>query len=193
MKFIKPLLLSGALFFTYAFLAVKAPYLHKKYLRHSAGSKTVMITKGRSGGSGFFVELLDGGRAILTNKHVCNISKDGSLHIRYNKNVYLSSIIAKYEHHDLCLVQPIPDQPKGFKLASSVEIGENVAIVGHPKLHPLTISIGEYIGDRVIRLRTQINRPKKECNGYWTKPDDLMSVIYGVKSQCLEDAFQWDS
>lgn len=134
-------------------LAVKAPEWHYSAVRGYVGNKVVKITKtmpnGRTGGgTGFHVQTPSGKTYILTNDHICEMSNDGYLTVSSSEQSrpIPRRIIERSSVTDLCLVEPLPNVG-GLDVASSVDTGEIVAVVGHPKLLPLTMSRGEVIGE----------------------------------------------
>lgn len=142
--------------FLTAFSILKSPEIHKDYLRNKVGSKTVKITtkSERSGGTGFFVKAASGNTFILTNKHVCQVkNKAGIVYVRLENESQSvpRKVVAEYEKHDLCLVESFHGI-EGIEVADNLEAGQTVGIVGHPKLFPLVLSKGEYIGETFIRL-----------------------------------------
>jgi len=171
------------------FIAAAGPEIHSAYLRNYVGSKTVMIKKGRGGGSGFFVKAPSGETYILTNRHVCEMSTDGILNVILpgKGRVVQKKIIEKYDAHDLCLIEGESDYT-GLDLASMLYVGQTIAIIGHPKLHPLTLSKGEYIGDTVIKIVTGYNIPKKDCRGK-VEQANLFLSLFGMKSVCVEEYY----
>lgn len=142
--------------FLTAFSILKGPEIHKDYIRSEVGSKTVKITtkSERSGGTGFFVKAASGKTFILTNKHVCQVkNKNNIVYVRLENESQSvpRKVVAEYEKHDLCLVESFHGI-EGIEVASNLESGQTVGIVGHPKLFPLVLSKGEYIGETFIRL-----------------------------------------
>lgn len=174
---------------TVVFIASAGPDIHSAYVRGYVGSKTVMIKKDRSGGSGFFVKAPSGKTYILTNRHVCDLSKDGTLEIILpsNSRQVTKNIIESYEHHDLCLVEG-EGSYTGLDLASFLFTGQTIAIMGHPKLHPLTLSKGEYIGDKVIQVLLGYNIPEEECQGT-VRQASFMSQFFGNFTMCIGEFY----
>jgi len=139
------------------FFSIKAPSVHKNWIRGpKVGSRTVKIlnpNNGYNGGSGFHVIAPSGRIYILTNAHVCGLRKEGFLDIvvEGSKRKIPKRVIEIYKKHDLCLVEAVQGI-KGIKVAKSISIGDDIAIVGHPKLNPLSVSKGEYIGNTYVNI-----------------------------------------
>lgn len=137
--------------------SVKAPEWHNHWLRAKVGSKVYMIRNyiGGGGGTGFAVKAPSGQSYIMTNDHVCNISKDGSLLITDESgNSIRRTIVAHDDNSDLCLIEGMPGV-EGLTVASDApRNGDILNVVGHPELLPLALSKGEMIGkhDMVIAL-----------------------------------------
>lgn len=174
---------------SFLFLAANGPRFHANVIRHYVGTKTVKIT-GRQGdgGTGFFVKAPSGLVYILTNRHVCAVAdKDGYLRVYTADGATFISrkVDTISETHDLCLIKTIEGYD-GIDIASSISIGEIIGIVGHPKLQPLTLSKGEYIGDKIIKLISGYNLvdPRK-CRGEIIS--NPMMRLLGIKNACLEE------
>lgn len=128
-------------------LAAEAPQVHGTYIRSKVGSQVFRITnrKGNSGGTGFAVRGDSGKVYTMTNAHVCRID-GGKIYANLANGRKIPLQILEFsEEHDLCIASAVP-KLKGLKLASSVAVGEELGVVGHPKLMPLTLSRGELIG-----------------------------------------------
>ena len=150
------------------FISAKGPELHSRFIRNYVGTKvvTIMSPKRRSGGTGFLVKAKSGKTYILTNNHVCGLNQDGFLNVIFNLNpqIYKQKIVARYDKHDLCLIDRI-GEIQGIDLADSLSIGETIGLIGHPSLQPLTLSRGEFIGGTYIDIIIGINIPKNKCPG----------------------------
>lgn len=171
------------------FISSAGPDIHSAYIRSYVGSKTVMIKKGQSGGSGFFVKAPSGKTYILTNRHVCDLSKDGTLEVVLpnNNRQVTKNIIEVYADHDLCLVES-EGSYRGLDLASYLFTGQTIAIMGHPKLHPLTLSKGEYIGDKVIQVLLGYNIPPEECQGT-VRQAGFIKQLFGNFTMCIGEFY----
>ena len=130
-------------------LSVKSPEIHGHWLRQKVGSKVYIISDklGGGGGTGFAVMAPSGRSYILTNDHVCGISKDGrSVLVSNEEGLSIRrAIVARSEYTDLCLVESVPGV-EGLKVGEEPDIGQIVASIGHPSLMPITLSRGEIIG-----------------------------------------------
>lgn len=144
-------LLIAAMIGSLGLLAANAPTLHKAWLRSHVGSQVVKLVKlkdGRAlgGGTGFAVVAPSGVSYLLTNAHVCEAFPEGTVNAQLADGRYMPRRILEIsDRTDLCLVEGIPGYD-GIKLAGSVSIGETLALIGHPLLQPLTISIGDIVG-----------------------------------------------
>jgi len=153
--------------------AIRAPQTHSNYIRNKVGSQVVMLTnqEGTHGGTGFAVKTPTGQVLTLTNAHVCAIAQDDKLGNLYAKNDTSRAIPLKvievYDQADLCLVQGIPGM-SGVKVAGSVDLGENLGLVGHPKLMPLTLSKGELIGYANVAVMIEEGPCERDAGMYKT-------------------------
>lgn len=175
--------------------AVIAPMTHKTFIRSYVGDKVVkVIHPGKGGGTGFHMKGKSGKTYIITNAHVCLISdKEGYVYIQdINNELYArKKVIKRMKDHDLCAVESLSGV-SGLTYADKVYKGETVALVGHPALRPLSLSMGEVIGKTKIGLIFGENLPKKLCIGTTIKVSQienqmhrLMYALYGVKTLCL--------
>lgn len=192
MRYLKSLLkglsLTCLTFAVVSFFMAKAPYYHRTMLRKFIGPKILTIEEGKSGGSAFFVKLPSGKTGILTNKHVCKLSKDKkNIHVRIDgeNELYSRKILKMDDNHDLCLIETL-DGFEGLSMGSELDIGENIAIMGHPSLRPLTVSIGEFIGKRYINLPTDTNVSEDQCKGKLIRLDPIRALVYGFETVCIE-------
>lgn len=134
-----------------SFLAVKAPSMHLKFLRNRVGSAvTMLVTLDQtSGGTGFQIKALSGNEYIITNKHVC-AGREALLAINNGEMSY-NKVIAVDEEHDICVVKPSP-LLNSIRIGSDPDVGDQIAIVGHPFLTPMQVSRGEINGfNRALR------------------------------------------
>lgn len=144
MNLLKHAILGISTGLTLSFLAIRAPSIHSSFLRNKVGIAVtkVMRDAGR-GGTGFQVITPSGKEVIVTNKHVCGDEKH--LTVIIDNEPSLHQVIATSKVHDLCIIEG-SNRLSSISLSSNPEIGDTVAIVGHPMLTPLQISRGEING-----------------------------------------------
>lgn len=137
-----------------SYVLVLTPNMHSKYLRYKVGSQVVKLTDkaGTSGGTGFAVKTASGKVLTLTNAHVCRIPGGIFAALTNGRQIPLQ-IVEIYDKHDLCLLQGISGLT-GVSLADSVDVGDQIEIIGHPKLMPLNVSKGEIIGYQQVVVMT---------------------------------------
>jgi S1-C subfamily serine protease len=130
------------------YLAARAPEMHGQWLRSYVGSRvyTIRDNPRSGGGTGFAIKAPSGATYILTNDHVCGVSKDKQTVLVENDEglSMRRRILARADFTDLCLIEGIPGV-EGLSLGSEPMIGQIVAAVGHPALMPITLSRGEII------------------------------------------------
>lgn len=111
-------------------------------------SKVVFLHDGqKAAGTGFYVKAPSGGVYILTNKHVCEGSKNGNMYLikkEYKRSIP-HKIIEQYVHHDLCLVESYK-KDNFVELADSYSTGQTVYTIGFPKVPLLNFSDGRVKG-----------------------------------------------
>jgi S1-C subfamily serine protease len=139
---------------SFIFLSVFAPQVHKTALRSYVSSKVVKLTRtdtSRAGGTGFHVKLPSGKTGIITNKHVCGLSKNGYMVAESEEFSSQVKILKISDETDLCLLQPL-NGVEGLTLARSVAEGETIAAIGHPNLNPRTMTMGEAVAQSIIYM-----------------------------------------
>lgn len=147
-------------------LVVKGEQLRDDYI-NSNRSKVVELTnlEMTSGGTGFYVKAPSGKSYILTNAHICGLANNSRILV--NK-WYTAPVLAVYKTHDLCLIGN-PLMVTGLNVAQSVRNAENIYIIGHPYLDPLSTTKGQISGEMDIQLLIQDDK----CDG----PNDKLIVI----------------
>jgi len=154
-------------------------YIHS----NSAYIMTVTNEAKTSGGTGFLIE----GKErpyLLSNSHVCGLSKDGTVYVTDSSGVtYHTRIIEQSKSHDLCLIH-IPMDMQGLKLASDSADGEQVYVLGHPQLEPTTMTKGNLSGILTIKIVAGVNM---ECvgEGYEKVEAPPFAIIFGIESFCV--------
>jgi S1-C subfamily serine protease len=143
-------------------------------------SATVMITNvgQSSGGSGVVIYNDDNESSVLTNRHVCELLKDGGSVSLVNGQSHLVSKYVMSNIHDLCLVGVQANLGHSAKVANrSPKIYEKATVSGHPNLLPNVVSTGHFSGNKVIRVLTGF----KECTKADLKDPQLgiLCIIFG--------------
>jgi S1-C subfamily serine protease len=113
----------------------------KKELR----SVAVKITDTSMGHGGTGSILKSGKESIiLTNKHVCEVVKEGGFVIRENLIIAVNGY-KEYPAHDLCLVKVRYNFGLSLKLANRAPLPSETSLVtGFPMLMPNTITVGHF-------------------------------------------------
>jgi S1-C subfamily serine protease len=134
-------------------VAAHAPELHGYWLRNKVESRVYLIS-GKSGlGTGFAIVAPSGITYILTNDHVCGVSKDGiTVDVTDSQgNSIPRRIIERSKYSDLCLIEGVPGV-KGLSLGNEPSVGQVVAAIGHPAGYGITMSRGEIIEKKDIYI-----------------------------------------
>lgn len=166
--------------------------LHSDYIVSRAGSQVVKLVAHDtvlSGGTGFVVKAPSGRRYTLTNGHVCALGRYGFVRaiVPGSSDTYSLAILAVSQETDLCLLDPVPGFD-GIRIASSASIGENVSVVGHPLLDPLTFVRGRLTAEQTIDVLYGINVKEEQCQGDGYTFKDLSGTpaeLFGIKTACL--------
>lgn len=168
-------------------MILKLPEYHYEYVRNVVSAKVVKITNfdKTSGGTGFHVRSPSGKTYILTNAHVCSIEKDGEVLVTdENEHSMIRKVIERSDFTDLCLVEGVPGT-KGLLLGSEPKIGEIVAVIGHPKLMPTTVSRGEIIGQQEIDVIDHVIESKDDKCDLPKNRKDEMDFFFFRLPVCL--------
>ena len=168
------------------FLSMKAPEIHNHWLRYKVGTRTYTIRDSAKsgGGTGSAVKAPSGQTYILTNDHVCEVSKDkvSVLVTDEEGNAMRRRIIAHDENSDLCLVEGMPGV-EGLSVARSAPVrGDILNIIGHPHLMPLTLSKGEYIAPQDVSTLSGPIAMQNPDTGVWEQYDVTKGGI--LPEQC---------
>jgi len=182
------------------YFSARAPEIHSFIIRSKVGNKTYRIRGGfnTGGGTGFAVKAKSGTTYIISNAHVCSVSPDGYHVLVSNdegKHIW-RRIIKISDKSDLCLIQGIPGV-EGLSLGSKPAIGQIVAAVGHPSLMPITLSRGEIIAPRDVRILKGIiidpNDPNDQIVSLWIPPIYTISPkeCMQPKNEIVKDKMNW--
>ncbi len=138
------------LFYGTGYVQLRSSQYHSDFIRSYVGSKVVKIIneEKNAGGTGFFVKANSGEVYLMTNAHVCGREGEKIVNVELpgNDRMVQLKIIEVSEVTDLCLVEAPKYIKSGLSIASDVNLGEEISIVGHPKLMPLTETKGQFIG-----------------------------------------------
>lgn len=137
------------------------------------------------GGTGFTVKAPSGKTYLMTNGHVCGLAdNEGRLMLQGTDGTFYTSHVKElYKYHDLCLVNAKQEWP-ALKVASSASRGEDIYILGHPGLEPLSLVKGQ-INDN-LTISIEIGR-NMECEGEGLEKVDAgpLGEMFGISSICV--------
>jgi S1-C subfamily serine protease len=156
-----------------SFASTNLPKTNKE-LRNIA----VMIVNNQrsSGGTGSVIKSNENGSLILTNKHVCEVVKNGGFVIRDKMS---SKVISykEYDRHDLCIIKINTNFGVNLTLAPNQPKMADISVVsGFPRLYPNTITKGHFSDHLVVNVMVG----EEECREeeYLTNP---MCMFLGFK------------
>lgn len=190
---------------TFLFVTViEGPELHYRFLEYRVGRVTVKAVNksGNAGGTGFYVKAPSGKSYIVTNDHVCGVEENNIVYIQHESGAAADRlvprrIIDRAPGKDLCLIEGYNNY-EGAKLASNTKRGDLVWVIGHPRLHNLTLSFGQLINmDYEVLIFLAANVSKDDCSESYMKyvdvdPDSLLGVR-GVRSLCFKSQQSYQS
>jgi S1-C subfamily serine protease len=161
-----------------------APQIHRSYLRSEVGSKVYVVRgayNGRGGGTGFAVKAPSGKSYIVTNDHVCAASQDKqTMFVHDDTGVGVPrQILERSVYSDLCILEGMPGV-EGLSVSYAPSPGDELYVVGHPRLMPLTVSHGEMIGKETVSIPIGIVSDELKCDQPKNVMLPLPTLIFGV-------------
>lgn len=166
---------------------------HLSFIRFQGRNVVTLISKDNRGGTGFVIQGKSGKSYIMTNQHICKLANNGVLLAVYKNKKHVVRQLAEYTKNDLCVLTVPFGVTGGFKLASSVKLGERVFSLGHPLLEPITVTQGELSSYIVIRLQAGVNVDPEICMRDTYElidlKDDLVALFLGIRNVCIRKLF----
>lgn len=107
-----------------------------------------------SGGTGVIYASGKSGSYVLTNRHVCEVVKNGGV-VRTTIGDYQVSAYVESEVSDLCMIYLPADLNQNTKFAyREPKVFSPSKVVGHPALMPTIISTGHFSHRQIITIMT---------------------------------------
>lgn len=175
-------------------ISVTSPSIHNFYLRNSVGNSVVRVFPSNSTmGTGFAVEAESGVNFIATNEHVCSASSNGWVKVTNEKGLVSNKKIVYIDKfHDICLVEG-DKRLSPLKLGSIPEKGDFHYVVGHPGGRNLTVSRGEYIGNKVVELPDFSIKKRSLCKGKIYDLNIFEQILIGAEFLCMKEFMSYSS
>lgn len=126
------------------------------------------LERARTGGTGFLLKTKNRGTLLITNRHVCEaLDAENTIYfLEQGSSLYVAKQIKRSAITDLCAVaapQELVSTTPALALAPRmVEPGEEVTVVGHPYLNPITVARGRYINTTREPLNFQAGTLSKD-------------------------------
>lgn len=153
------------------YLVIRAPEMHRDWLRYTVGDRVYMI-KGRmdgGGGTGFAIKAQSGTTYTITNAHVCegaltqSDDKTSLLVVKQNGIAIPRKILEISDTTDLCILEGMPGVD-GLETGPAPHAGQQLNAIGHPLLRPLTVSQGDVIAKEDMSMAEFIiDSPESEA------------------------------
>lgn len=121
---------------------------------------TAMITnlEGNSGGSGVVLESNADESLVLTNSHVCEVTRNGGI-VRTDTKSAIVVSFQQSEIHDLCLIKVKADLGINTKIADNApQLFSKASIAGHPQLLPTIVTEGHFSHKVIIPVLFKIKK-----------------------------------
>lgn len=140
----------------------------------------------KGGGTGFAIQTNTGHKYVLTNAHICALTTEGgSLRATSASGAeYFLQVVAVARKDDLCLLSAAPGL-NGLVLATSLEEGQTIYVVGHPHLLPNTPSTGLF----TYRDFVQVADPEADTQEACDQADGIMrpiQTLFGEIMICVQ-------
>lgn len=132
-------------------IVVDGPQVYGMHVRRTVGNSVVLIVvpEGKMvvTGTGFHVRAPNGKTVLISNRHVCAHSADGTIMAfgeKMGQPVKLK-ILKLSTDSDLCMAEAVAGYDP-LPIGSSLAVGDRVITAGHPESLPLTIAYGQVVG-----------------------------------------------
>jgi S1-C subfamily serine protease len=168
------------------------PMLYRFVIRHNISKHVYYITnyKGTHGGTGFEVQTPSGKSYLLTNSHVCTglMEDGGELYVSngYDRLVP-HHIIEDSKNTDLCLLDGV-EGDAGLSIGDAPLIGQEVFVIGHPILQPITMTSGEIVTQEFVEVPIYLIN-SSEDSARCSLPKNVIEsfpTFFGVMTACCE-------
>lgn len=156
---------------------------NKPNLRTIANDNVLMITnqEGNHGGTGFYVKAPSGKTYVMTNNHVCALSKEGPIvmHNYAGQSFPVKKIVKRSEEKDLCIIET-SQQHLGLDVASSYKLYEKYHLFGNPRLYRWVHEEGEFFDRSTINLlhHVMVTPDDKTCNKSYMKKGKMNLILF---------------
>lgn len=130
-----------------------------------------------AGGTGFYLRDKDK-VFIITNDHICQLSKNGELHIFTElKEVITATVIRTDPFPDLCLINA--SNKEGLELAEHSYPYQKYLAVGHADLQPLSFIVGPVV-DHVFLGKV---RPGNSGSPVTDRAGNVIGVLHSMSTE----------
>lgn len=116
----------------------------KEQFHDDLGKAVVYIHIGQGGGTGFVIKAKTGNPYLITNNHICKDQKQLLVNQADWEQPHSVDVIRTFPELDLCIAMPPAGVP-ALELGEDVKLHDLIAIIGHPMLRPLEVSMGEIL------------------------------------------------
>lgn len=162
--------------------------LHNRYLRGLGDNVVLIHNIAGSGATGFIVKGKSGKFYTMTNNHVCELEKSGTMLGNYQDDTYVLKVIKRYPMNDLCVMSAPKTANHAFKIAKSYDLGQTAYAIGHPQLEPLSVSTGELSDEILVTVVVGYNVAPESCTGpTYELQTDLgpQAMFFGIVNACV--------
>ena len=157
----------------------------------------IMITRmdGRSGGSGVILRSNRSETKILTNKHVCQVVKNGGI-VRTTEKTAMVKYYQESQIHDLCLITVNANFKVNTVVAQNApDLYDDAIVSGFPRLLPNIVNYGHFSSYEIISVMVGMRdctdeEWKDESTGFACFLFGGMPVIQQYEAQVVSNTIQ---
>lgn len=147
--------------------------------------KLTPVANDSTGGTGFLIQAPSGDVFTMTNRHICQLGRDGKLEAHWDNSerIEVLNILEVHETADLCILTGVPGA-SGLILADELTWYDTLTAIGHPLLKPLTIAQGWAISRGQVDI-VDPDLSEAECSAEGGKPGTV-STPFGPLVICQQ-------
>lgn len=108
---------------------------------------------------------------ILTNQHICENEPHVRVGVLSEKSFIKRRVLDTNLEGDVCIIEGLPGQSIGLELGDEATRGTPVAQIGFTDGNPLSVDLGEYLGETPKFIHHAI--PPKKLNHPEVNPHDI--------------------
>jgi S1-C subfamily serine protease len=164
-------------------------------INRAVGSQVVKVLNKEGGvGTGFAIKARSGKPVIVSNRHVCDMSKTKEIFFeKQSGQDYHTLILERSNKTDLCVMDAL-DKFKGLRLSPQPNVHKPIQVLGHPFGWPLKHTFGYIFNRDVIDVpygktikyidsyfSTALVGPGNSGSPVVNEDGDVLAVVYALE------------